>query len=281
MAHLSPARRRFNSLVSRPDPLVPLAETALTLAWEDQGGPSPQAGLALLDSFTAEARLRLAHLFDPLERVAALSAYLFDEQGFYGDLHCYSQHDPADSYLDRVLERRTGLPIMLALIYLELGWRLGLPVHGVGLPGHFIVRVAHPRGDQFLDPFAGGAGWSQSDCHNQIAQFYGTANPELVRLIMAPPTRSAIIARILRNLKQTYLARNDDAHALAAVERLLLLDHTPSELRDRGMLRLRVGQTYAALADLERYVRENPAADDLTHIEQIARALLDRLAPQN
>lgn len=281
MQHLSPARRRFASLIRRPDPQVPLAEAALAVAWEDQDGPEPKEPLARLRAIAAGSRPYLAAV-EGGARAHALSAYLFGELGFHGDPSCYRNPDPADSYLDRVLERRTGLPIMLALVYLEVGWRLGLPVAGVALPGHFIVRYADDAGEQFLDPFGGGIAWSRADCERQIASYYGEAGPELTALIMAPPARGAILARILRNLKQTHLTRGDHLRALASVERLMLLDASdPGELRDRGLLRLRAGRLQAALEDLERYVRQNPAASDLDEIKGIARGMVERVVGRN
>ncbi|MFV9504323.1 MAG: SirB1 family protein [Oscillochloridaceae bacterium umkhey_bin13] len=280
--HTSPARRQFAHLIRQPDPQVPLAATALAIAWEDQGGPAPQASLERLEALTRMAAERLGPQAGVAARAALLSAFLFREVGFYGDPGCYDHPDPANSHLDRVLERRTGLPIMLALIYLELGWRLGLPVHGVALPGHFIVRVATPEGDLLLDPFRGGATWTMADCTRQIASFYGPPSPELVNVIMAPPGRGAILVRILRNLKQAYLARDDTARALTAVDRLLMLDRSdPTELRDRGLLRARLGQIHAALEDLEQYARQHPAAADLTEVRSLARELAGQVTPRN
>lgn len=281
MQHPSPARRRFANLIKRPDPLVPLAEAALAVAWEDQGGPEPQVYLARLDAMARVAAPRVAAA-KAGERGRALSAYLFGELGFHGDPSCYSNPDPANSYLDQVIDRRTGLPIMLALVYLEVGWRLGLSVAGVALPGHFIVRLTEQGSDQLIDPFRGGALWSEADCERQIAGYYGEAGPELMAMLMAPPGRGAILARILRNLKQAHLAHGDTLRALATVERLLMLDASdPGELRDRGLLRLRAGRLHAALEDLERYARQNPAASDLAEIKSIARGMVERVLGRN
>jgi regulator of sirC expression with transglutaminase-like and TPR domain len=282
MQHRSQARRVFTALIRRPDPQVPLAEAALALAWEDQGGPDPRAALARLDAFAELARPAVAAAADGPARAAALAEVLAGRLGFHGDPRCYQELDPANSFLNQVIERRSGLPILLSLIYLEVGWRLGLPLRGVALPGHFLVRLPDAAGDLFLDPFRRGALWSEAECERQVASFYGAISPELTAMVMAPPGRGAILARILRNLKQTYLARDEPQHALAAVERLLLLDASdPGELRDRGLLRLRVGRAHAAIDDLERYARQNPAASDLAELRGIVRELLAKLAPLN
>jgi regulator of sirC expression with transglutaminase-like and TPR domain len=277
----SPARQRFASLIRRPDPTVPLAEAALAVAWEDQGGAAPWAYLGRLDAMARAVAPRVLGA-EGVERGRALAAYLFGDLGFHGDPAGYRTPDPSNNYLDRVIERRTGLPIMLSLIFLEVGWRLGLPVQGVALPGHFIVRVSDVAGDLLLDPFGGGTAWSLADCERQIASYYGQTGPELSAMMMAPPGRGSILARILRNLKQTHLTRGDTPRALASVERLMMLDASdPGELRDRGLLRLRAGSLQAALEDLERYARQNPAASDLQTIKAIATGIVEKLAPKN
>lgn len=277
-----PVRRIFQRMISQPDPQVPLAEAALMIAWEDRGGPDPRFLLAVLDGFADDLRARIAMIAEPRGRIAALNRYLFGEQGFHGDMRSYERPDPSNSHLDQVLLRRNGLPIMLAMVYMEVGWRLGLPLSGMALPGHFIVRYSAEPDDLFIDPFSSGALWSRADCERQIGLFYSEVRPELVRWLMAPPSRGAILARILRNLKQTYLAQDDVPRALATVERLMLLDKgDPGELRDRGLLRFRAGMIYAALEDLERYARQNPAADDIAQIRAFARELLGKLVPLN
>jgi regulator of sirC expression with transglutaminase-like and TPR domain len=276
------ARRIFQRVISQPDQRVPLAEAALLIAWEDRGGTDPRYLLAVLDGFADDLRERMAAISEPRGRISALNRYLFDAQGFHGDPRSYEQPDPANSHLDQVLLRRGGLPIMLSLVYMEVGWRLGLPLSGVALPGHFLVRyTAHPH-DLYVDPFSSGSLWSQADCERQISMFHSDSRPDMVRWLMTPPSRGAILARILRNLKQTYLARDDARRALSSVERLMLLNSgDPGELRDRGLLRFRVGSTYPALEDLERYARQNPSADDLARIRAFASELLGKVAPLN
>ncbi len=276
------ARRLFHSMISQPDQRVPLAEAALMIAWEDRGGRDPRFLLAVLDGFADELRGRVRDIREPRGQISVLNRYLFGEQGFHGDLRSYERPDPANSHLDQVLLRRSGLPIMLSLVYMEVGWRLGMPLSGVALPGHFIVRYSAEPHDLYIDPFSSGSLWSQADCERQIGMFYSEVQPDLVSWLMTPPPRGAILSRILRNLKQTYLAQDDVVHALASVERLLLLDSgDPGELRDRGLLRFRAGQVYAALEDLERYARQNPSASDIAQIRAFARELLAKVIPLN
>ena len=280
MQQIHPARARLRALTRRPDSQIDLAEAALCVAWEDQGVGSPQHALRQLDRMAAAARVQVLPEMGSEECITALNRYLFDELGFHGNTWNYG--DPANSFLDRVLETQTGLPITLTIVYLEIGWRLGLPVSGVALPGHFLARYATPEVELFIDPFNRGRRWSRDECVTQIATFYGAAPTPLIAQVLEPPTRRAILARLLRNLKNLYLERLALAKALAALERIVLLEPDQAhELRDRGLLRARLGQLNGALEDLERYARLAPSAPDLAQIRQQARALAEQAAAGN
>jgi regulator of sirC expression with transglutaminase-like and TPR domain len=277
---MSTARERFRALVRKPEASLPLVEAALCIAWEDQVDALAITAMQTLQALVDDVRGRLADLPDGQAIVAALNHYLFEELGFRGNQDDY--HNPANSYLDQVLERRTGLPITLAVIYIEFGRLLGLPIHGVALPGHFIVRYAAPEGDLFIDPFHGGRLWSYGECVQQIEAVYNEAPPELIETFLAPPTKRAILGRMLRNLKHSYLQRGEFSLALAAVERIILLDHSdPEDIRDRGLLRLRLGQTHAALEDLDRYARLAPNAADMFQLGELAASLARGVIRQN
>jgi len=280
MERPTPARRRFRRLIRQPETHLDLAEAALCIAWEDQGQAQLDVSLQQLDFFAQTARERLLNMTVPSAVIATLNDYLFDELQFRGNTWNYT--DPSNSYLDHVLATRTGLPIMLSLVYLEIGWRLGLPLVGLALPGHFLVRYPVPEGDIVVDPFNRGRLWSLADCEQQVATVYNNVSPALMERAMAPPTKHAILARILHNLKSSYVERQDWARALAAVDRLLLLDRTnAAEFRDRGLLRARLGQLHAALLDLDYYVRHSSNPADIPALRQQARAIGEHLAARN
>lgn len=280
MKHTLPARRRFRRLIRRPDPQINLAEAALCIAWEDQGMAEPFDALSQLDAIAAATRPGVIGRRNPHVQIAALNEFIFGELGFKGNTWRYN--DPRNSFIDCVLATRQGLPITLSVIYLEVGWRLGLPVVGVALPGHFLARYVTPHMEIFIDPFNGGRLWSRADCERQIVSFYGRASPSLFQEVMEPPSRRSILARMLRNLKNTYVETEQLEAALAAIDRILMLDSADSqELRDRGLLRARLGQVSAALEDLERYARMAPQAPDLSQIRQQAQALTRHFAPNN
>jgi regulator of sirC expression with transglutaminase-like and TPR domain len=256
MQDIHPARTRFRALIRQPEARLNLAEAALCIAWEDQGEGRPAQWLHELDGLAEQAQLRIAGLEQPREMVVALNSYLFGECGFRGNTWQYN--DRANSFLDRVLETRAGLPITLSVVYLEVGWRLGLPVAGVALPGHFLARFGAGADSIFIDPFNRGRLWSHEQCE-------------------AP-----ILARILRNLKNIYAESEEVPAVLAATERIFLLEpDNPQELRDCGLLRARLGQIHRALEDLERYARIAPRAPDLPRIQQQVRALAARAAEGN
>ncbi|HET9223585.1 MAG TPA: transglutaminase-like domain-containing protein, partial [Roseiflexaceae bacterium] len=275
------ARRRLQSLLRLPENQLDLAEAALCIAWEDQGAGDPRGALHRLDAIAEAARPRIKGLIQPPNIVGALNGYLFDELGFRGNTWSYG--DPENSFLDYVLEARAGLPILLALIYIEVGRRLGLPIVGLALPGIFLARYVAPEiGDLLIDPFNGGRLWTRTECETQVAGFYGSVTPALIEQVMEPPSKHAILARILRNLKSTYIERGDIERALAAVERIILIEpENIAELRDRGLLRARLGRLHSALEDLDRYARLAPTAADLPQIRQHARDLAKRLAEGN
>jgi regulator of sirC expression with transglutaminase-like and TPR domain len=281
MTENNPARRRFRALIRQPEAQIDLADAALCIAWEDQGTSDLPAALRAIDSIAAAARPRIAGLTKPPNIVGALNGYLFDELGFRGNTWSYS--DPENSFLDHVLATRAGLPIALSVIYIEIGRRLSLPIVGLALPGHFLARYVAPEiGDIYIDPFNRGRLWMRAECERQVASFYGSVTPALLEQAMAAPTKRGILARMLRNLKNTYLDRADFAHALSAVERIILLEpDDPQDLRDRGLLRARRGYLHSALEDLDRYARQAPRATDLPQIRQQARALAERLAQGN
>jgi regulator of sirC expression with transglutaminase-like and TPR domain len=270
-----PARSRFCAQIARPDPQLSLADAALCIAWEDRGDGNPDHALAQIDQIAEAARPRVAGLTHPPTIIHTLNSYLFDDLGFRGNTWSYGE--PENSFLDHAIETRAGLPITLSIIYLEVGWRLGLPVTGVALPGHFIVCYS---GDEpiYIDPFQRGRRWSQTECETQIRLFYGDLSPELVRAVLTAPSRRAILARVLRNLKGAYVERGDFARAHAAIDRVLLIEpEAAQDLRDRGLLRARLRRDHLALEDLDAYVRMTPRPADIAAIEQHARALTGRI----
>ena len=202
-------------------------------------------------------------------RLATLNAYLYEELGFSGNREHYD--DPRNSFLNEVFDRRTGIPISLAIVYLEVGRRAGLRLEGVNFPGHFLVRAlgAHGTADDelIIDPFHAGAILSEVDCRHLLREYVGE-NTAFDRGLLATATRQHIVVRMLVNLKRLYVRMRSFPQARATADLLLAVDPSALvELRDRGLLAYHMEDFAAALKDLEAYLRLMPRdeRDDDAH----------------
>lgn len=266
---MSAARERFTALAARSDAEIDVPTAALIIAQEEYPQLDVAACLAQLTALAALARRHVPAAGSLPGRVARLVAFLRGEAGFTGNVREY--YDPRNSYLNEVLERRTGIPITLAIVYCAVGRRLGLPLHGVGFPGHFLVGC-DGEPSLIVDPFYGVL-LDETDCARRLVQTCGPT-ARFDRSLLRPATARATLVRLLSNLKRVYLERRDALRALACVERLLLLHaDAPLELRDRGLLYRELECFGAALRDLERFLRLAPDGEGA----EAVRALLPEL----
>jgi regulator of sirC expression with transglutaminase-like and TPR domain len=225
-------RARFAALAAQSEPN--LEESALWLAAEEYPALDVHACLARFDALAAEARPALAGAASGAERIARLNRFLFVECGFRGNRDDY--YDPRNSYLNEVLERRTGIPISLSAVYLAVGRRLGLDVRGISFPGHFLVKCVCAEGELVIDPFERTV-LDLEACQRRL----DAALPAPVTLRPDVHLRAAgsreILLRMLANLKRIYAERRDLERTLACCDRILLLDpDAPGERRDRANL---------------------------------------------
>ena len=239
-----------------------IAPAALVIARIEHPHLDARTQLEQLDDFGLQASRRLEGIESTRARVAALNRYVFGALGFAANREQYL--DPRNSFLNVVLERRVGIPITLSIVYMEIGRRAGLPLEGVGFPGHFLVRCAAGAGSDeilIIDPFNGGKLLSQGDCLALLREHAGEEarwHPSLV----AAAGRREIALRMLTNLKRAYVALRSFAHARAAADLLLSLDPSAiAELRDRGLLSYHLEDFSAALRDLEKYLSLIPRAE--------------------
>ena len=255
--------------MARPDEGIDLAEAALLIACEEYPGLDVPRYVARLEGMGAALREAVAASSATRDAVATVGRFLFDEQGFRGNSAEY--YDPKNSFLNDVLERRTGIPITLSVVYLEVARRAGLRAWGVGLPGHFIVRVVGRDQAVLVDPFHGGALLSEADCQERLDRiFEGRVKMEPPMLAGCGPKQ--ILSRMLRNLKGLYEKAGDHLRALGAVELLLRLEPRSAEdLRDRGFLHADLDCYALAARDLEAYLVHVPGAPE-------AGEILDRIA---
>jgi regulator of sirC expression with transglutaminase-like and TPR domain len=265
----TPTRRQFGRLLARGDEAVDLARAALLIACEEYPGLDLAGYLARLEAMGSELRDRLNDEPRPERAVMALNRYLFHEQGFRGDTASY--YDPRNSYLNDVLDRRMGIPITLSTVYMEVARRAGLTVEGVGLPGHFIVRVPMGERGLLVDPFHRGALLSEEDCQQRLDRIFAGKVKIEARMLAACSHRS-MLERMLRNLKAIYVKEQDYARALRAAELLLQVSpDSADDLRDRGILYAALDCYAFAARDLEGYLSLVPNAVE-------AKELRDRVA---
>ena len=206
----------------------------------------------------AEGRLRRQEAGTAVQ-IATLNAYLFEELGFSGNAERYD--DPRNSFLNEVLDRRLGIPISLAVVYLEIGRRAGMRLEGVNFPGHFLVRAPDAAEDLIVDPFHSGALLSEVDCRHLLREYVGDETA-FDRALLATATRQHIVVRMLVNLKRLYVRMQSFPQARAVADLLLAVDPSAlSELRDRGLLAYHMEDFASALRDLEAYLRLMPRGD--------------------
>ncbi len=268
---VSEARRRFTAYIARAPEDFRLAEGALLIALEAYPDLDVDACLRRLDGMAETISARLGLELEPRRIVSHINAFLFKEQGFRDNRRDY--YDTRNSFLNEVLDRKVGIPITLSIVYLDIGRRIGLPVNGVGLPGHFVVQYGAQPEPFYIDPFHGGKILSKQDCAARVAQIYGQDLPWQESYLDAVSDLH-ILARVLNNLKVIYVRKGAHELALGAVDRLILLKpDVPSEIRDRGLLRAQLGQLRRALEDLTTYLEACPEAPDVPAMRRHVAAL--------
>jgi regulator of sirC expression with transglutaminase-like and TPR domain len=272
-------RRKLEDILARPDRQVDLAEAALLVAAEEYPRLDVRSYLVRLDEMGCALRQRLEEEPRPERAVMALNHYLFQEQGFRGNVEQY--YDPRNSYLNEVLDRRVGIPITLSTVYMEVARRAGLEVEGVGLPGHFVVRIRTPLQPLLVDPFHGGTLLTEKDCQERLDRIFGG------KVKLEPPMLEAcrtkeMLERLLRNLKAIYLRDQDTDRALRVVDLIVRIQPGSAEdLRDRGILYAALDCYGLAAHDLESYLALAPRANDAEALAAQAALLRHKAARLN
>ncbi len=250
----------FSRELTKSEEQLNLAYAALLLA-EYLSDPIDTAYyLSLLDEMAEAVQPAILSAATELAALEALNQYLFGRLKFSGNNENY--YHVYNSFLHKVLELRTGIPITLSVIYLEVGWRLGLPVWGVGLPGHFIVAYGPTDRPIYIDVFNQGLRLSEADCL-ALARAPMSDLEAFQAHFLKPVTKKAILYRMLLNLKQIYLRTENWELAYRVVDLILLVAPTQTtELRDRGLIAYRLNRRQAAILDLQRYLFLVPHAPD-------------------
>ncbi len=262
----------LRSLVASAGDDVPLDLGSALVSAHEQPWLEPDLLLSDLDELAAD--LHVPAGADVVQQIARLNHHLFTTLGFCGDDAVYDA--PFNSYLDRVLDRRKGLPILLSVVYLEVGRRVGVRCDPISFPGHFLVATRDHEPRFFVDPFGGGAVLRVEQLLAQLARLL--ERPILAREdaeeYLAPCTNRAVLVRMNNNLKASFLRRRDDQGALRAVDRMLIFAPTWTDLRrDRALLLARLERTGEAIASLERYLEAKPRADDADDLNAFLQQL--------
>ena len=274
MAALEP----FIELLAGGDERIELARACLLVAEDAYPGLDVEGYVNEVARLALRLRSRLSRTAGAEEKVVELNQFLFDELGYAGNADHY--YDPRNSYLNEVIDRRTGIPITLSVLYMELGRKIGLPLEGVSFPGHFLVRVRMRGGMLVLDPFAGGEPQSEDELHARLERVIpraatgGVPVRELpLEQFLEPATNRQILARLLRNLKGIYRQAEMPERMLDVLNRALVVSpDSSSDLRDRGVVYQQLQCYRAALRDLTDYLAREPDAAD---VEEMRAKLIE------
>ena len=267
----------FSALVA-DDATLSLLEAAAAIAQDDFPDLDTQAVLAEVDALADKLKRRIPADAVPVQRLRWLNRYFFQELGFAGNVNDY--YDPRNSYLHSVLRTRRGIPITLAVLYIELATHIGLTARGVSFPGHFLIKLrmntGHQHGEVVIDPFTGHS-LSREELDELLGPYRrnhgltGDFDAPLGLFLQAAPPRD-VLARMLRNLKEIHRSAEDWQRLLAVEHRLVvLLPHAWEERRDRGLVFAELGQYPQAVDDLSAYLEHRHDADD--HAVLTARVL--------
>jgi len=278
----APTPLEYFATLVQEDVSLNLLEAAASLAQDEQPALDVQAVLAEVDGLARRLRQRLPADASAQVKLRSLCRFFHEELGFGGNVNNY--YESGNSYVHQVLATRRGIPVSLAVIFLELASQLGLRAQGLAFPGHFLVRVRMGNGEVVLDPFSGDS-LSRSRLDEMLQSFRGSTGlqGELdlpVDLFLQPASARDILARMLRNLKEIHRAAGDWPRLLAVQQRLVvLLPHAAIERRDRGLVLESLGHWPAAAEDLEAYLAQEPQAPDGPLLQERVAQLRQRGGP--
>ena len=279
----APTPLGYFASLAQSDDGFPLFEAAVSLAQDEYPDLDVQQVLGEVDQMLARLKRRIPPDSAPMHRLRLLNQFFFNTLGFGGNINNY--YDPDNSFINVMLRTRRGIPITLAVLWLELAQGLGLSAQGVGFPGHFMMKISLPKGQVVMDPIDGKS-LSREQLAERLEPFRiksgldGSASATdddsdtpLGLYLQAAPARD-IIARMLRNLKEIYKVQQDWPRLLAVQNRLIvLLPQAWSEYRDRGMVHSELSQPSQAVADLETYVAHASHGPDMRAVMQRLYAL--------
>ena len=284
------AFRAFETLVAGEDMAIDLSLAALLIANLEYPELDIAHYMAQLDSLAERVRAllgltgagtleKLPVNMDVSAVIAAMNTVLFGQEHFHGNTEDY--YNSSNSFLNEVLERHTGIPIALSLLYMEVGRRVGVWFDGIGLPFHFVVGCRFQQKRIYIDPFESGRVLSEQECRTRVRQVIGKKD-KIPTQWFEPVSRKYLLIRMLNNLKHIYLHSEDYARALRICDCILVLaPRSPQERRDRGVIYLQLKRYGRALRDLAAYLQLAPLAEDHDEIQRQVKMIRQVLAMMN
>lgn len=259
---------------------IDLLRAALTYARAEYPKLDVELYVARVDALAHRVRDQLGDSLEPAVVLPTVNRVLFEEEKFRGNKDDY--YDPRNSYLNEVLDRKMGIPITLSLIYMEVARRVGMPVFGVGMPGHFLLKHYDIDGQQtFIDAFHGGRLLTTAECEVRMQEVYEgqlQLQPEFTNTV----SRRQMLTRMLNNLRSIYVSSRNFKKALTIVDFILAIHpRSPEDLRQRALLRYNEGMLRGAAEDLDEYVRIAPEASDAEEMRQTALSIRRTMAMMN
>ena len=274
--HRQETRQEFTAAVSVADTDIDLVAACLQIAVEDYGALDVDAYVARIDSLAARVSDRIAEADEPFEVLHGINMVLFDEEGFGGNRVDY--YDYRNSYLCDVMDRRTGNPILLCILYNEIAGRVGVRFDPIGLRGHFLLRVTSSDDSLFIDPFDRGGLLTKSECERLVARI--TGREMSLKREFEPVGKKSILARVLNNLKLMYLKDQESEKALAAAERIEIVSPNAWEnIGDIARLQTNLGNYSAATESLTRYLELAPVGRDTSSAQAALEAIKEGIPP--
>ncbi|MGB6067179.1 MAG: tetratricopeptide repeat protein [Desulfomonilaceae bacterium] len=263
--------KEITALAALPDHRIGLVAAALTIARSEYPDLDASRYEGQLNDMAATLKSRIRKMPTSERVLDEVNRLIFEEAGFRGNRDEY--YDPRNSFLNEVLDRKLGIPITLCVVYMEVGRRAGLPLYGIGFPGHFLTGLVTEKSRVFIDPFNEGRILSESDCIRMLHGGFGRSLP-FKQSLLDPMWPKQILVRLLRNLKAVYWRRSQYLKALQMIQWILILnpDSAP-DLKERGLISEAIGDIPGAIKDLQRYLELSPAAED----EETVRAMIERL----
>jgi regulator of sirC expression with transglutaminase-like and TPR domain len=273
------ARKAFAELAVLDEAVFPLDRAALAIGLEEYPKLDIDSYLRRLDTLAVRADLLAGNDRSCSNLLECLNEVLFVQEALRGNADDY--YNPRNSYLNEVLDRKQGIPISLSVIYIEVARRMNFLVQGVGFPGHFMAKCRSKEREILIDPYQMGRVMNLEDCQEILDRVYGGSVP-VQPAYLQPMEKKSIATRMLFHLKGIYYQAEDYNKALSVVDRILMLNPgTLSEIRDRGLLHMQTSLFSQALADLEYYLKQASAPEDLAFIEAHIKTLRGVVAAAN